>query len=129
MDNAALKHFPRGASGTEVQKIKNFLGKFWNADICAKEYAYLKGIVLFNPGLGGLKNHVYVQTLQLEAQHTLMDFISMVHRKHRWRYTWIMEMLAVLRNFDTETVRDLFFRPILGCVDFNGLLLAMLYSK
>ncbi|XP_066478808.1 nuclear receptor subfamily 0 group B member 2-like [Tiliqua scincoides] len=103
MDNEALEHFSVGAFISEVQKIKNFLGKFWSADICAKEYAYLKGIVLFNPELRGLKYHGYVQTLQLEAHHTLMEFTSTMHSKHHWRYTWIMEMLAILRNFDKET--------------------------
>ncbi|XP_009077003.1 PREDICTED: nuclear receptor subfamily 0 group B member 2-like [Acanthisitta chloris] len=44
------------ASLAEVQQIKNLLRKFWNLDISAKEYAYLKGIILFNSGkhlLGG----------------------------------------------------------------------------
>uniref|UniRef100_G1KTT4 NR LBD domain-containing protein n=1 Tax=Anolis carolinensis TaxID=28377 RepID=G1KTT4_ANOCA len=33
----------------EAQKLKFFLGKFWDSNICVKEYAYLKGIVLFHP--------------------------------------------------------------------------------
>ncbi|XP_072912526.1 nuclear receptor subfamily 0 group B member 2-like isoform X2 [Hemitrygon akajei] len=33
----------------EVQRIKLFLVKFWSMDISTKEYAYLKGITLFNP--------------------------------------------------------------------------------
>ncbi|KAK4824600.1 hypothetical protein QYF61_016869 [Mycteria americana] len=39
-----------GASLAEVQKMKNLLWKFWDLDISAKEYAYLKGIILFNSG-------------------------------------------------------------------------------
>ncbi|XP_010170497.1 nuclear receptor subfamily 0 group B member 2, partial [Antrostomus carolinensis] len=39
-----------GASFAEVQKMKNLLWKFWDLDISAKEYAYLKGIILFNSG-------------------------------------------------------------------------------
>lgn len=37
---------------TEVQAIKSFLVKCWSLGISTKEYAYLKGTVLFNPGKG-----------------------------------------------------------------------------
>uniref|UniRef100_A0A8C9JUY5 NR LBD domain-containing protein n=1 Tax=Panthera tigris altaica TaxID=74533 RepID=A0A8C9JUY5_PANTA len=42
-------HLP---SAAEVQVIKCFLAKCWSLDISTKEYAYLKGTVLFNPGKG-----------------------------------------------------------------------------
>lgn len=41
--------FPTAAA-TEVQTLKGFLTKCWSLEINTKEYAYLKGIVLFNPG-------------------------------------------------------------------------------
>lgn len=37
-------------SAGEIQAIKGFLAKCWSLDISTKEYAYLKGTVLFNPG-------------------------------------------------------------------------------
>ncbi|XP_074839484.1 nuclear receptor subfamily 0 group B member 1 isoform X1 [Carettochelys insculpta] len=37
-------------SAGEIQAIKGFLAKCWSLDISTKEYAYLKGAVLFNPG-------------------------------------------------------------------------------
>nr|XP_047908464.1 nuclear receptor subfamily 0 group B member 2-like [Anser cygnoides] len=37
-----------GTSLAEVQKIKNLLWKFWDLDISAREYAYLRGIILFH---------------------------------------------------------------------------------
>lgn len=37
-------------SAAEIQSIKGFLAKCWSLDISTKEYAYLKGTVLFNPG-------------------------------------------------------------------------------
>ena len=47
-------------SATEVQAIKSFLAKCWSMDISSKEYAYLKGIVLFTPGKGaGLRPWVF----------------------------------------------------------------------
>nr|XP_034966485.1 nuclear receptor subfamily 0 group B member 2-like [Zootoca vivipara] len=120
---------PLGASLAEVQKIKDFLGKFWNADICAKEYAYLKGIVLFNPDLHDLKYHHYVQALQQEAQHTLVEFVSMTHSRSRRRYVWMLELLGFLRTFSPDTIGELLFKPILGDVDLNTLLLETLYTK
>ncbi|XP_077782325.1 nuclear receptor subfamily 0 group B member 1-like isoform X2 [Podarcis muralis] len=124
-----LENSPLGASLAEVQKIKDFLGKFWNADICAKEYAYLKGIVLFNPDLHDLKCHHYVQALQQEARHTLIEFVSMTHSRSRRRYAWMMESLGFLRTFSPDTIGELFFKPILGDVDLNTLLLETLYTK
>lgn len=39
-----------GVSVVEIEAIKAFLKKCWSVDISTKEYAYLKGAVLFNPG-------------------------------------------------------------------------------
>lgn len=46
-----------GASLAEVEKMKNLLWKFWDLDISAKEYAYLKGIILFDSGKSSWKSH------------------------------------------------------------------------
>lgn len=34
-----------------VQKLKSCLKKFWSLDLSPKEYAYLKGTMIFNPGM------------------------------------------------------------------------------
>lgn len=39
-----------GVSVIDIEAIKAFLKKCWSVDISTKEYAYLKGAVLFNPG-------------------------------------------------------------------------------
>lgn len=39
-----------GVALADVQSIKMFLSKCWALDISTKEYAYLKGAILFNPG-------------------------------------------------------------------------------
>uniref|UniRef100_A0A8B9VEN9 NR0B2 n=1 Tax=Anas zonorhyncha TaxID=75864 RepID=A0A8B9VEN9_9AVES len=46
-----------GTSLAEVQKIKNLLWKFWDLDISVREYAYLKGIILFHSGKFSWKLH------------------------------------------------------------------------
>ncbi|XP_019393215.1 PREDICTED: nuclear receptor subfamily 0 group B member 2-like [Crocodylus porosus] len=127
--NEELESFPHGASLAEVQKLKHFLKKFWNLDTCAKEYAYLKGIILFNPELHGLKCCPYVQTLQQEAQRTLMEFISMMYDRNLSRFSWVLGLLTSLRTVDADSIEELFFRPILGEVILNELLLETLYLK
>lgn len=46
-----------GASLAQVQKVKDLLWKLWDLGISAKEYAYLKGIILFNSGKSSQKLH------------------------------------------------------------------------
>ncbi|KAM6138612.1 nuclear receptor subfamily 0 group B member 2-like [Phoenicopterus ruber ruber] len=110
-----------GASLAEVQKMKNLLWKFWDLDISAKEYAYLKGIILFNAGCHVLKCLPYVQTLQQEAQQALMEFISTTFNRNLGRFAWILQLIASLRDIDADAIEELFFRPILGEATLNVL--------
>ncbi|KGL95303.1 Nuclear receptor subfamily 0 group B member 2, partial [Charadrius vociferus] len=115
-----------GPSLAEVQKMKNLLWKFWDLDISAKEYAYLKGIILFNSGCHALKYLLYVQTLQQEAQQALMEFISMMFNRNLGRFAWILQLIAFLQDIDADAIEELFFRPILGEATLNVLLLETL---
>uniref|UniRef100_A0A8C0ECI6 NR LBD domain-containing protein n=1 Tax=Bubo bubo TaxID=30461 RepID=A0A8C0ECI6_BUBBB len=118
-----------GASLAEVQKMKNLLWKFWDLDISVKEYAYLKGIILFNSGCHVLKCLPYVQTLQQEAQQALMEFISMMFHRNLARFAWILRLIASLQDIDADAIEELFFRAILGEATLNVLLLETLYIK
>uniref|UniRef100_A0A8C3PR74 NR LBD domain-containing protein n=1 Tax=Calidris pygmaea TaxID=425635 RepID=A0A8C3PR74_9CHAR len=84
-----------GASLAEVQKMKNLLWKFWDLDISAKEYAYLKGIILFNSGKGSPSS---------------LGGITLFP----WRFAWILQLIASLQDIDRDAIEELFFRPILG---------------
>ncbi|NWI90251.1 NR0B2 protein, partial [Pitta sordida] len=118
-----------GASLPEVQKMKNLLWKFWDLDISAKEYAYLKGIILFNSGGCVLKYLPYVQTLQQEAKQALMEFISTMFHGNLGRFAWILQLIASLQDIDADAIEELFLRPILGEATLNVLLLETLYIK
>ncbi|XP_066401995.1 nuclear receptor subfamily 0 group B member 2-like [Molothrus aeneus] len=118
-----------GASFTEVQKMKNLLWKFWDLDISAKEYAYLKGIILFNSECCVLKCLPYVQLLQQEAQKALMEFISTMLHGSLSRFASILQLITSLRDIDADAIEELFFRPILGEATLNVLLLETLYNK
>ncbi|NXW75087.1 NR0B2 protein, partial [Hirundo rustica] len=118
-----------GASLAEVQKMKNLLWKFWDLDISAKEYAYLKGIILFNSECSVLKCLPYVQSLQQEAQKALMEFISTMFHGSLGRFSLLLQLIKSLRDIDANAIEELFFRPVLGEATLNVLLLETLYIK
>lgn len=124
-----LGSLSEGASLAEVQKMKHLLWKFWDLDISAKEYAYLKGIILFNSECRVLKCLPYVQSLQQEAQRALMEFISTLFHGSFGRFASILQLITALRDIDADAVEELFFRPILGEATLNVLLLETLYIK
>ncbi|XP_027552484.1 nuclear receptor subfamily 0 group B member 2-like [Neopelma chrysocephalum] len=118
-----------GTSLAKVQKMKNLLWKCWDLDISAKEYAYLKGIILFNSGCCVLKCLPYVQTMQQEAQQALMEFVSQMFHGNLARFASILQLITSLRDIDADAIEEVFFRPILGEAILNVLLLETLYIK
>ncbi|XP_069462408.1 nuclear receptor subfamily 0 group B member 2-like [Ambystoma mexicanum] len=120
---------PQGAPYTEVQRMKSFLDRVWSLDICAKEYAYLKGIVLFNHEVQGLQFPRFVQTLQEEAQHTLMEFSALAYSNSQSRLAWILGSLSILKAITASTVTELFFRPVSLEANVEELLLETLCTK
>ncbi|KAM4694646.1 nuclear receptor subfamily 0 group B member 2-like [Discoglossus pictus] len=118
-----------GVPLSDVQQIQMCLCKFWNLDICTKEYAYLKGMVLFNPDICGMRYPHYVQTLQLEAWQTLMEFTSMMHSRNHSRFRLMLEALDIVKGVDPNVITELFFRPISGEINLEELLLETLFIK
>ncbi|KAG8444845.1 hypothetical protein GDO86_009847 [Hymenochirus boettgeri] len=118
-----------GVPITEVQRIQRFLYKFWSLDICTKEYAYLKGMLLFNSDISGMKYSHYVHRLQLEAQYTLMEFTSMMHSQNSIRFMWMLEAIDSVKQIDPKFITKLFFKPISGEINLEELLLETLFVK
>ncbi|KAM4699386.1 nuclear receptor subfamily 0 group B member 1 [Discoglossus pictus] len=116
-------------SAAEIRGIKEFLDKCWSLDISNKEYAYLKGIVLFNPDLPGLHCIQYIQGLQQEAQQALNEHVKMIHRWDQTRFTKLIIVLSLLRSINANAIAELFFRPIIGSVNMDDMLLEMLGAK
>uniref|UniRef100_UPI00358F2C21 nuclear receptor subfamily 0 group B member 2-like n=1 Tax=Myxine glutinosa TaxID=7769 RepID=UPI00358F2C21 len=116
----------------DIQKIRTFLAKFWSMDISAKEYGYLKGIVLFNPDSPGLQCWPHVQTLQREAQRALSEACG--ERPSGGgaaggRLARLLLTLAQLHSIRAEALTELFFRPVFGPVNVANILLDMLDAK
>ncbi|XP_029457593.1 nuclear receptor subfamily 0 group B member 1 [Rhinatrema bivittatum] len=119
-------HLP---SASEIQGIQSFLAKCWSLDISTKEYAYLKGTVLFNPDLTGLLCVQYIEGLQREAQQALNEHVGMIHRWDQSRFAKLNMLLSLLRSVNANAVAELFFRPIIGSINMEDMLLEMLCAK
>ncbi|XP_014803812.1 PREDICTED: nuclear receptor subfamily 0 group B member 1 [Calidris pugnax] len=126
-------HGPAGGphlpSAGEIQAIKGFLAKCWSLDISTKEYAYLKGTVLFNPDLPGLQCTQYIEGLQREAQQALNEHVRLIHRGDEARFAKLNVVLSLLRSINANVIAELFFRPIIGAVNMDDMLLEMLCAK
>ncbi|NXX84674.1 NR0B1 protein, partial [Urocolius indicus] len=120
------RHLP---SAGEIQAIKGFLAKCWSLDISTKEYAYLKGTVLFNPDLPGLQCTQYIEGLQREAQQALNEHVRLIHRGDQARFAKLNVVLSLLRSINANVIAELFFRPIIGAVNMDDMLLEMLCAK
>ncbi|XP_074785758.1 nuclear receptor subfamily 0 group B member 1 [Athene noctua] len=120
---------PHLPSAGEIQAIKGFLAKCWSLDISTKEYAYLKGTVLFNPDLPGLQCTQYIEGLQREAQQALNEHVRLIHRGDETRFAKLNVVLSLLRSINANVIAELFFRPIIGAVNMDDMLLEMLCAK
>ncbi|KAM7129124.1 nuclear receptor subfamily 0 group B member 1 [Ciconia maguari] len=120
---------PHLPSAGEIQAIKGFLAKCWSLDISTKEYAYLKGTVLFNPDLPGLQCTQYIEGLQREAQQALNEHVRLIHRGDEGRFAKLNVVLSLLRSINANVIAELFFRPIIGAVNMDDMLLEMLCAK
>ncbi|KAG9261013.1 nuclear receptor subfamily 0 group B member 1-like [Astyanax mexicanus] len=124
---------PRAHAGhvalADVQAIKMFLSKCWSLDISTKEYAYLKGAILFNPDVAGLQCQRYIQGLQSEAHQALNEYVKMIHGGDTARFAKLFIALSMLRSINANVVAGLFFTPVIGTVNMEELLLDMFYGK
>ncbi|XP_037542492.1 nuclear receptor subfamily 0 group B member 1 [Nematolebias whitei] len=118
-----------GVSVVDIEAIKAFLKKCWSVDISTKEYAYLKGAVLFNPDLEGLHCLHYIQSLRREAHQALNEHVRLIHREDTTRFAKLLIALSMLRAVSPSVVAQLFFRPIIGAVNIEEVLMEMFYGK
>ncbi|KAL0963469.1 hypothetical protein UPYG_G00306830 [Umbra pygmaea] len=118
-----------GVSLSDIQGIKAFLKKCWVLDISTKEYAYLKGAVLFNSDLQGLRYLHYIQSLRREAHQALNEHVKLIYRDDSTRFAKLLIALSMLRNISPPVVTQLFFKPVIGAVNMEDVLLEMFYGK
>ncbi|XP_032889071.1 nuclear receptor subfamily 0 group B member 1 [Amblyraja radiata] len=100
------------ASAADIHTIKRFLNKCWTLDITPKEYAYLKGTLLFNPELPGLHCVGYIQSLQQEAHQALKEHVKSTCTQDQSRFFNLIIALSMVRCIGAGVIVELFFRPI-----------------
>ncbi|KAM6968033.1 nuclear receptor subfamily 0 group B member 2a [Aplochiton taeniatus] len=112
-----------------VSKLKSCLKKFWSLDLSPKEYAYLKGTILFNPDVPDLKTTSFIDGLQLEAQHALREVVQPLHPGDQGRFARILLTASTLKTITSTLITELFFRPVIGQADLLELLTDMLVCR
>ncbi|KAM4630341.1 nuclear receptor subfamily 0, group B, member 2b [Polymixia lowei] len=112
-----------------VHKLKTCLRQLWILDLSPKEYAYLKGTMLFNPDVQGVSALLFIEGLQREAQRALQEVILLLHPEDRERFSHILVAACAIRTVSQNLVTELFFKPIIGDADLFELLREMLFVQ
>uniref|UniRef100_A0AAY5KAI8 NR LBD domain-containing protein n=1 Tax=Esox lucius TaxID=8010 RepID=A0AAY5KAI8_ESOLU len=120
----------------EVYRLRTCLTRLWALDLSPKEYAYLKGAVLFNPGKDGpfLLQHSIVSQWHyyltiLNAYTALRDVVLTLHPGDLDRFSRILLMTSALQTISKSLITELFFRPVIGQADMFDLLSEMLCNR
>ncbi|KAL6460305.1 hypothetical protein MHYP_G00302710 [Metynnis hypsauchen] len=111
-----------------VHNLKSCLNKFWSLDLSTKEYAYLKGTVLFKPDVCSLLSSEMIDGLQQEAQWALQELVQTLHPDDPGRFSLILLTASALHTVARSFITELFFRPIIGRMDLHELLTEILFS-
>lgn len=112
-----------------VSKLKSSLKKFWSLDLSPKEYAYLKGTMIFNPDVPDLKAALFVEGLQQEAQHALSEVVRLLYPGNQERFARILLTASMLQSITPSLISEIFFRPVIGQADLLELLVDMLFCR
>ncbi|XP_010883694.1 nuclear receptor subfamily 0 group B member 2a [Esox lucius] len=112
-----------------VNKLKSCLKKFWSLDLSPKEYACLKGTMIFNPDVQDLKAALFVEGLQQEAQQALREVVQPLYPGDRGRFARILLTASTLNTITPNLITELFFRPVIGQADLLDFLVDMFFSR
>nr|XP_046273415.1 nuclear receptor subfamily 0, group B, member 2b [Scatophagus argus] len=110
-----------------VHKLRTCLHYLWNLDLSTKEYAYLKGALLFNPAVQGLSALLFIEGLQQEAQRALLEVIYLLYPKDIVRFSHILLAASAIQTISHSLVTELFFKPVIGNTNMLHLLTEMLF--
>nr|QNH86182.1 Dax2(Nr0b1b) [Scatophagus argus] len=112
-----------GVPVSDAEGIKTFLVRCRGLRISVKEYAFLKGAILFTPDVTELECREYVQALHREAERALYEHVRTA------RFGRLRAVLHALRSMDPEAVAGLFFRPVTGSCSIDEHVLAMFHER
>ncbi|KAJ3597421.1 hypothetical protein NHX12_000948 [Muraenolepis orangiensis] len=131
-----LLNCPEGLDGEResptlagVSKLKSCLKKFGSLDLSPKEYAYLKGTMIFNPDVPQLNAALFIERLQQEAQQALQEVVRPARPGDHGRFARILLAASALQTITPALLTELFFRPLIGRADLLELLVDMLLFR
>ncbi|XP_044027109.1 nuclear receptor subfamily 0, group B, member 2b isoform X2 [Siniperca chuatsi] len=113
----------------EVHKLRTCLHQLWNLDLSPKEYAYLKGGLLFNPAVQGLSALLFIDGLQQEAQRALQEVIHLLHPEDTVRFSRVLLAASTIQTVSHSLVTELFFKPVIGNTNMFHLLTEMMFVQ
>ncbi|CAL8249680.1 unnamed protein product [Boreogadus saida] len=112
-----------------VSRLKSCLKRFGRLDLSPKEYAYLKGTLIFNPDIPELNAALFIEGLQQEAQKALEEVGQPLHPDDPGRFARILLSASMLQTIPPTLLTELFFRPLIGEADLVELLVEMLLFR
>ncbi|XP_078123187.1 nuclear receptor subfamily 0, group B, member 2b [Sander vitreus] len=112
-----------------VHKLRSCLHLLWNLDLSPREYAYLKGALLFNPAVQGLSASLSVEGLQQEAQRALREAVRLLHPEDPARLSHVLLAASSIQAVSHGMVTELFFKPVIGNTNMLHLLTDMLFLQ
>ncbi|XP_071356426.1 nuclear receptor subfamily 0, group B, member 2b [Trachinotus anak] len=112
-----------------VHRLKSYLHQLWDLDLSPREYAYLKGAMLFNPVVQGLSAVLFIEGLQQEAQEALRQAVHLLHPEDASRFRHILLAASAILNISHSLVTKLFFKPVIGNANMLHLLTEMLFVQ
>uniref|UniRef100_A0A3Q1BQ72 Nuclear receptor subfamily 0, group B, member 2b n=1 Tax=Amphiprion ocellaris TaxID=80972 RepID=A0A3Q1BQ72_AMPOC len=92
-----------------VHRLQICLRQLWNLDLSPKEYAYLKGAMLFNPAVQGLSASSFIEGLQQEAERALQEVIHLLHPEDSSRFSRTLRAASAVQTVSHSLVTELFF--------------------
>ncbi|XP_065124249.2 nuclear receptor subfamily 0, group B, member 2b [Paramisgurnus dabryanus] len=105
----------------EVNNLKSFLKTLWSLDPSIKEYVYIKGAILFNPGVPGLQSSAVIAEHHEELERALLPVNVTGHPRDQHRFTDILTTASSLQTEAQSLVTELFIRPITGQIHLQQL--------
>lgn len=84
---------------------------------------------LLSPDVEGLRCLHYIQSLRREAHQALNEHVKLIHREDTTRFAKLLIALSMLRAISPLVVAQLFFRPVIGTVNIEEVLMEMFYGK
>ncbi|KAI3365953.1 hypothetical protein L3Q82_009789 [Scortum barcoo] len=118
-----------GVPVRDAEGIKTFLLKCRGLRISVKEYAFLKGAILFTAEASELQCLEYISALRREAERALYEHVRAARCGRAGRFARLRALLSALRAVDQEVVAGLFIRPVTGTSNIEEHVLAMFHGQ